>query len=108
MVAEFSKAAFALKVGEVSQPVKTDFGWHVIKIEDRKLGAAQPFDQVKSAIRNVLLRKKVQETMDQLRKTAKVDVLDEDLKKYAADVEEKAQSHVGPEEWRCGPAACRS
>ena len=59
MVAEFSKAAFALKVGEVSQPVKTDFGWHVIKIEDRKMGAAQPFDQVKSAIRNVLLRKKV-------------------------------------------------
>ncbi len=92
MVAEFSKAAFALKVGEVSQPVKTDFGWHVIKIEDRKTGAAQPFDQVKSAIRNVLLRKKVQETMDELRKTAKVEVLDEDLKKYAADVEKKRKA----------------
>jgi len=92
MVAEFSKAAFALKVGEVSQPVKTDFGWHVIKVEDRKTGAAQPFDQVKSAIRNVLLRKKVQETMDQLRKTAKVEVLDEDLKKYAAEVEKKRKA----------------
>jgi peptidyl-prolyl cis-trans isomerase C len=92
MVAEFSKAAFALKVGEVSQPVKTDFGWHVIRIEDRKLGAAQPFDQVKSAIRNVLLRKKVQETMDELRKTAKIEVLDEDLKKYAADVEKKRRA----------------
>jgi peptidyl-prolyl cis-trans isomerase C len=94
MVAEFSKAAFALKVGEVSQPVKTDFGWHVIKIEDRKLGAAQPFDQVKSAIRNVLLRKKVQETMDELRKTAKIEVLDEDLKKYAAEVEKKRRAMV--------------
>jgi peptidyl-prolyl cis-trans isomerase C len=92
MVAEFSKAAFALKVGEVSKPVKTDFGWHVIRIEDRKLGAAQPFDQVKSAIRNVLLRKKVQETMDELRKTAKIEVLDEDLKKYAADVEKKRRA----------------
>ena len=43
MVAEFSKAAFALKVGEVSQPVKTDFGWHVIKIEDRKTGSGAAF-----------------------------------------------------------------
>ena len=59
MVPEFSKAAFALKVGETSQPVKTDFGWHIIRLEDTKQGAAQPFDQVKPAIRNVLLRQKV-------------------------------------------------
>jgi peptidyl-prolyl cis-trans isomerase C len=92
MVADFSKAAFALKVGDISQPVKTDFGWHVIKLEDRKMGAAQPYDQVKGAIRNVLLRKKVQETMEQLRSTAKVEVLDEDLKKYAADVAKKRKA----------------
>ena len=92
MVAEFSKAAFALKVGEVSQPVKTDFGWHMIRLEDRKLGAAQPFDQVKSAIRNVLLRKKVQETMDEFRKTAKMKFFDEDLKKYAEDVAKKRRA----------------
>jgi peptidyl-prolyl cis-trans isomerase C len=92
MVADFSKAAFALKAGEISPPVKTDFGWHVIKLEDRKMGAAQPYDQVKGAIRNVLLRKKVQETMEQLRGTAKVEVLDEDLKKYAADVAKKRKA----------------
>ncbi len=83
MVAEFSKAAFALKAGETSKPVKTDFGWHIIRLEDRKMGAAQPYDQVKSAIRNVLLRKKVQETMDGLRSTSKIEIIDEDLKKYA-------------------------
>lgn len=92
MVAEFSKAAFALKVGEVSQPVKTDFGWHVIKLEDRKMGAAQPYDQVKAAIRNVLLRKKVQETMDRVRQTAKIEVLDADLKKYAEEVMTKRKA----------------
>jgi peptidyl-prolyl cis-trans isomerase C len=92
MVADFSKAAFALKAGEVSQPVKTDFGWHVIKLEDRKMGAAQPYDQVKGAIRNVLLRKKVQETMETLRGSAKVEVLDEDLKKYASDVMKKRKA----------------
>jgi peptidyl-prolyl cis-trans isomerase C len=92
MVAEFSKAAFALKAGELSQPVKTDFGWHIIRVEDRKMGAAQPYDQVKGAIRNVLLRKKVQETMEALRQTAKVDVLDEDLKKYAQEVMAKRKA----------------
>jgi peptidyl-prolyl cis-trans isomerase C len=85
MVPEFSKAAFALKVGETSQPIKTDFGWHIIRLEDRKQGLAQPFDQVKSAIRNVLLRKKVSETMEKIRGASQVEIVDEDLKKYAED-----------------------
>jgi peptidyl-prolyl cis-trans isomerase C len=91
MVQEFSKATFALKVGEVSSPVKTDFGWHIIKLEDRKMGAAQPFDQVKPAIRNVLLRKKVQDVINDLRKTAKVEILDEDLKKMSAEADKQRQ-----------------
>ncbi|MFN0191923.1 MAG: peptidylprolyl isomerase [Aestuariivirga sp.] len=89
MVAEFSKATFALKVGEMTAPVKTDFGWHIIKLEDRKMGAAQPFDQVKPAIRNVLLRKKVQEVINDLRKTAKVEILDEDLKRMTAEADKQ-------------------
>ncbi len=83
MVPEFSKAAFSLKVGDISKPVKTDFGWHIIKLEDRKQGAAQPYDQVKDAIRNVLVRKKVQETLASLKDSAKVEIVDEDLKKIA-------------------------
>lgn len=86
MVPEFSKAAFALKPGEISAPVKTDYGWHIIKVEDRKMGAAQPYDQVKNAIRNVLLRKKVQEFMEKARKESKIEILDPDLKKFTADV----------------------
>jgi peptidyl-prolyl cis-trans isomerase C len=92
MVPEFSKATFALKVGETSQPVKTDFGWHIIRLEDRKQGAAQPFDQVKSAIRNVLLRKKVSETMEKIRAASKVEIVDEDLKKYAEDAAKAAKA----------------
>jgi len=82
MVPEFSKAAFALKVGEVSAPVKTDFGWHVIIVEDRKMGGAQPYDQVKVAIGNVLLRKKTQEAIISLRQQAKVELKDPDLVKF--------------------------
>ena len=92
MVPEFSKAAFALQVGEISQPVKTDFGWHIIKVEDRKMGAAQPYDQVKTAIRNVLLRKKVQEVMDGLKASSKIEILDEDLKKYGAEAAARAKA----------------
>ena len=92
MVPEFSKATFALKTGETSPPVKTDFGWHIIRLDDRKQGAAQPFDQVKSAIRNVLLRKKVSETMEKVRSGSKVEIVDEDLKKYAEDAAKAAKA----------------
>jgi peptidyl-prolyl cis-trans isomerase C len=81
MVPEFSKAAFALKVGEISTPIKTDYGWHVIKLEDRKPGGAQPYDQVKNSIKAVLTRKRVQDAVNTLRKQAKIDVVDPDLKK---------------------------
>lgn len=93
MVPEFSKAVFALKVGETSQPVKTDFGWHIIRLEDKKQGAAQPFDQVKQAIRNVLLRQKVGDVMAKIRQASKVEILDEDLKKYAEEASKAAKTY---------------
>jgi peptidyl-prolyl cis-trans isomerase C len=85
MVPEFSKAAFALKPGEISQPVKTDMGWHIIKLEDRKVGGAQPYDQVKTAIRNILLRKKTQEKIISLRLQSKVELKDPDLQRFAEE-----------------------
>jgi peptidyl-prolyl cis-trans isomerase C len=91
MVPEFSKAAFALKPGEVSQPVKTDFGWHIIKLEDRKMGGAQPYDQVKTAIRNILLRKKTQEKIISLRLQSKVELKDPDLQKFAEEAQKLRQ-----------------
>jgi len=102
MVPEFSKAAFGLKVGEISQPVKTDYGWHVIKVEDRKQGGAQPFDQVKAGIKAVLMRKKVQEVVSELRKQAKIEIMDPDLKKLQEigekrieELKKKKQSGAG-------------
>jgi peptidyl-prolyl cis-trans isomerase C len=81
MVPEFSKAAFSLKIGEISAPVKTDYGWHVIKVEDRKQGGAQPFEQVKAGVKAVLMRKKVQDIVSDLRKQAKIEIIDPDLQK---------------------------
>ncbi len=81
MVAEFSKAAFALKVGDLSAPVKSDYGWHVIRLDDRKMGTAPPYDQVKEALRNVKVRDKLQAKLQALQSTAKVELIDPDLKK---------------------------
>jgi peptidyl-prolyl cis-trans isomerase C len=91
MVADFSKAAFALKTGETSGPVKTDYGWHIIRVEDRKKGAAQPYEQVKNAIRNILTRKKVQEKVIELQKAAKIEIKDEDLRKFMAEQAKKRE-----------------
>src|ERR1700749_4537698 len=50
MVPEFSAAAFALEPGKISDPVKTQFGWHVIKVEEKRARQAPPFDQVKGQL----------------------------------------------------------
>ena len=50
MVPEFSEAAFALQPGEVSEPVQTSFGWHVIKVEERRAVAPPPFEEMAQQI----------------------------------------------------------
>ncbi len=105
MVPEFSKAAFALKPGEVSVPVKTDFGWHIIKLEDRKTGGAQPYDQVKTAIRNILLRKKTQEKIISLRLQSKVELKDPDLQKFAEEARKLRQKALNQKQGGQAPGA---
>ena len=64
MVPEFEKAAFALKEpGEVSEPVKTQFGWHIIKLEERIPESAAPFEEVKPRILQELKDQKTQQVL---------------------------------------------
>ncbi|MDA8440819.1 MAG: SurA N-terminal domain-containing protein [Peptococcaceae bacterium] len=77
MVPEFEQAAFAQKVGTYSQvPVKTQFGYHVILVEDHKPAVQQTFDQVKSQIMQQLPQTQkdaaFQQYLDQLKKNAKI------------------------------------
>ena len=105
MVPEFSKAVFAMNKGDVSPPVKTDFGWHVIKLEDVQEGGAQPFDSVKDPIRLVLLRKAVQDKVLELRGTGTIEVLDEDLKNMQEEAEKKRQALQAEGRVPAAPAA---
>jgi peptidyl-prolyl cis-trans isomerase C len=72
MVKEFADAAFALKPGEVSPPVKSQFGWHVIKLEERRQKAVPTFDQVKQQIETYLTRKSQQDLILKLRSAANI------------------------------------
>ena len=80
MIPEFAEVAFKMKKGEVSDPVKSEYGWHIIKFEDRRQQKLQEFDTIKARIRNVLLRQKVAELATTLRKKAKIEYIDADAK----------------------------
>jgi len=75
MVAEFAEAAFKLEKGAISDPVKTQFGWHVIKVEDKREKPVPPFEQVKNEIQTYLTRKAQAELVGKLRDEAKVERL---------------------------------
>ncbi len=76
MVPEFSEAAFAMKVGDISDIVETQFGYHIIKVTDRKEAATQTLDEVKDELKGELemrnLQTAVQGYMDKLKADAKV------------------------------------
>lgn len=58
MVPEFEEAAFSLEIGKVSEPVKTQFGYHLIKVSERIESTAKPFDEVKASIKNNILQER--------------------------------------------------
>ncbi|BBH22661.1 hypothetical protein Back11_40060 [Paenibacillus baekrokdamisoli] len=61
MVAEFEKAAFSLKVGELGGPIKSQFGYHIIKVSDHKAAKAATLEEKKAEIREQLISQKVAE-----------------------------------------------
>jgi peptidyl-prolyl cis-trans isomerase C len=76
MVPEFAEVAFKLDKGQLSDPVKTAFGWHIIKVEDKRDRPIPPFDQVKDQIQNYVVRKAQADTISKLRQGAKIERLD--------------------------------
>jgi peptidyl-prolyl cis-trans isomerase C len=76
MVPEFAEVAFKLDKGQVSDPVKTQFGWHIIKVEDKRTKPVPDYDKVKDQIETYVSRKAQAEYIGKLRETAKIERMD--------------------------------
>ncbi|HLH90748.1 MAG TPA: peptidylprolyl isomerase [Xanthobacteraceae bacterium] len=77
MVPEFSAVAFSLEPGKISDPVKTQFGWHIIKVEEKRNRKPPAFDQVKSQIETYVTRKAQADYVAKLRDSAKIERFDQ-------------------------------
>jgi peptidyl-prolyl cis-trans isomerase C len=76
MVPEFANVAFQMFPGQVSNPIRTQFGWHIIKLEDRRNRPVPEFDKVRDQIESFVVRRSQAELVAQLREKAKIERLD--------------------------------
>jgi peptidyl-prolyl cis-trans isomerase C len=108
MVPEFSAVAFALEPGKISDPVKSQFGWHIIKVEEKRNRKPPDFDQVKGQIETYVTRKAQADYVAKLRETAKIERMDQAnnaaAKPEAAPEAAKAADTAKPADSKMAPA----
>jgi peptidyl-prolyl cis-trans isomerase C len=91
MVPEFAEVAFKLEKGQTSDPVKSQFGWHVIRVEDKRAKPAPAFDAVKEQVETYVVRKAQAEMVTKLREANKVERLDKPAAPAAKPGEKPAE-----------------
>lgn len=87
MVPEFAEVAFKLEKGQLSEPVKSQFGWHIIKVEDKRKKPTPEFDKVKDQIEAFVVRRAQAELITKLRAEAKIERIGADGKPEAKPAE---------------------
>lgn len=93
MLPEFENVAFNLKVGEISEPVKTQYGYHIIKVTDRKQGKVIEFEKIKDVLAQRMTAEKQKDVFDSyisgLKKSYKVELNKEAIAKLSKKEEPK-------------------
>jgi peptidyl-prolyl cis-trans isomerase C len=97
MVPEFAETAFKLDKGQLSDPVKSQFGWHIIRVDDKRERPIPPFDQVKDQVQTFVSRKAQADVITKLRQTAKIERLDKPADAKPADAKPADAKAAEPE-----------
>ena len=98
MLKPFEDAAFALEVNQISEPVQTQFGWHIIKVEEKRDRPLPTFDEVKDNIVDQLTQQKAKQTLKELHDAAKIDIVDPEIKKSMQDAATRGEMPPPDEE----------
>lgn len=81
MIPPFEEAAFSLRPGQFSEPIQTQFGWHIVKVEARREREIPPFVTVKDRLTAAVIHRKAQLIVMNLRSKSKIEYVDADIKK---------------------------
>ncbi|MDD5285431.1 MAG: peptidylprolyl isomerase [Desulfuromonadaceae bacterium] len=100
MVPAFEKAALSLKENQVSEVVKSDFGFHIIKLTGKRAAGIRPFDEVREQIKGAIMPTKQQEVFqkikEELKKSAKIEVKEDVLNSLGGKKEEPKTGEKKP------------